>query len=70
MKFFNVALLFAGVALAAPNPAPNGELLVSYFTLLWLSARMQRPVQLLIGTLQESRSCSSSSSKFIQRTHT
>ncbi|KAK4118537.1 hypothetical protein N657DRAFT_651175 [Parathielavia appendiculata] len=23
MKFFNVALLFAGLALAAPNPAPG-----------------------------------------------
>jgi hypothetical protein len=28
MKFFNVALLFAGVALAAPNPAPVSEVLV------------------------------------------
>jgi hypothetical protein len=31
MKFLNAALLFAGLALAAPNPAPNGEVLVSSF---------------------------------------
>jgi hypothetical protein len=29
MKFVNLVLLFAAMAMAAPNPAPNGELLVS-----------------------------------------
>jgi hypothetical protein len=42
MKFFNVALLFAGIAMAAPHPAPEGEVLVSFLPLQipWLSTRM------------------------------